>query len=254
MAEPAAPDNTKTRQGERACDCFADSKTFFDKRFAENIFALRQAYQKRYHFALSCLTIKSDDTVADIGCAQGGLLLICKKSNIKAYGIDFSHEALKVANRLGLDNVVCADAHKIPFSSNLFDKVLVLEILEVLQDKTSALEEIRRIAKADATFYFEVRNGSFILRKPANLISRIFNGIAKQDKPQLLFNEDPSCRQWPEILRLCGYNIIRPVKSPVYIYYENPVQFIKTIVIVLINYLFPAKYCFTLSFLCNKRR
>jgi ubiquinone/menaquinone biosynthesis C-methylase UbiE len=233
---------------------FESSKTFFDKRFSENMFALKQAYQKRYHFVLSCLHINPDDIVADIGCAQGGLLLICKQSHIEAYGIDFSHEALKVAKTLGLDNVVCADAQKLPFSGNCFDKILVLQTLEVLQDKTSALEEIKRIANDDATFYFEVRNGSFILRKPAKLISRIFNGIAKQSKPQLLFNEDPSYHQWTEILHLCGYRIIRPLKSPVYLYYENPVQFIKTIVIKLIHFLCPAKYCFTLSFLCNKRR
>lgn len=234
-------------------ELFEESKAFFDRRFSERNFAMKKAYQQRYHFVLSCLDIKLDDMVVDIGCAQGGMLSICKESHIKACGLDFSYEALKVAKQLGLDNVVCGDAQKLPFQNNLFDKIVALQTIEVVQNKTSALDEIKRISKADAILYFEARNGSFILRQFSKIIRRVFRGKVKGNKPDLLFNEDPSFDRWVKMLNDCGYEIVRVVKTPVYLYYENPVQFLKTMAIKMVYYLFPARYCFTLSFLCKMR-
>jgi ubiquinone/menaquinone biosynthesis C-methylase UbiE len=232
---------------------FERSKVFFDKRFSKYNFAIKKAYQKRYCFVLSCIEIKPGDMVADIGCAQGGMLLACKESHAKSYGVDFSYEALRIAKKSGLDNLICADAQKLPFHNNLFDKIIALQTIEVLQDKTSALDEMRRIAKTDATFYFEVRNGSFILRRLSKFIRRVFRGIVKEIKPDLLFNEDPSYDKWTEMLKEHGYRIVRSIKTPAYLCYENPVQFLKTIAIKMVYFLCPAKYCFTLSFLCKKR-
>lgn len=230
-----------------------ESKAFFDRRFAKHNFGTQPAYQKKYQFVLSCLDITPDDMVADIGCAQGGVLLICRRSGIQAYGVDFSHEALKVAKQSGLDNIICADAQRLPFRDNLFDKIIALQTIEVVPNTISALDEIHRIGKVDATVYLDVRNGSFILRPFSKFTRHVFRRLAKDAKPDLLFNEDPPYNKWTEMLHERGYKILRTIKTPVYLCYENPVQFIKTIALTLVYWLCPARYCFTVSFVCKKR-
>jgi len=230
---------------------YKDSKDFFDARFSQHIFATKNAYKKRYYFALSRLNIKPQDMIVEIGCAQGGALLVCKQKGIKACGIDFSIEALKIAKRLGLNNLICADAQRIPLRSNLFDKVIVLQILEILGDKKSALDEIKRIAKADTQFYFEVRNGSFVFRKLSNFIRSMFNRVAKSDTPNSLIRNDPLYDDWIALFGEHGYKIEKTFKSPVYLYYENPSKFLKTVIIKIVHYLCPARLCFTVSFLCR---
>jgi ubiquinone/menaquinone biosynthesis C-methylase UbiE len=229
---------------------FKRSRDFFDERFSRHIFATRNAYRKRYYFVLSRLGVKPSDMTLDVGCAQGGSLLECQQRAIPSYGLDFSLEALKTAKRLGIRNLICADAHKIPLRDKLFDKIIVLATLETLSDKKAAIAEIIRVAKTGAQIYFEIRNGSFVFRKLANSVNGILNTL-KRNNHGLFHIDDPSYHEYIELLKSHGLAIEKVYKSPVYLYYENPVQFFKTIMIKMVNFLYPTKFCFSVSFLCN---
>ena len=229
---------------------FERSRDFFDARFSKHIFATKNAYKRRYHFALSNLNPKPQDMFLDVGCAQGGSLLACNQRGVKSYGLDFSLEALKIAKRLGSRNLICADAHKIPLHNKLFDKIIVLQTLEIVSDKKAALGEIRRVAKTGAKIYIEVRNGSFAFRRLTNYIRVIFT-TAKGNNYNLFRMNDPLYHEWIDLLNGQGLIIEKVYKSPACLHYEDPVQFLKTAMIQISNLLCPVRFCFTVSFLCK---
>ena len=97
--------------------------------------------------------------VLEIGCAEGWMSeLISKKANI-LFSCDIAMSYLQRAKKRGINaNFARIDAHCLPFSENLFDCVVITEVLEHLIAPYRALEEIRRILKPNAILIISVPN------------------------------------------------------------------------------------------------
>ncbi len=54
-----------------------------------------------------------------------------------------------------------ADAMRLPFADNTFDKILMTEVLEHLPDEQAALREIRRVLKPGGTYVLSVPNANY---------------------------------------------------------------------------------------------
>ena len=93
-------------------------------------------------------------TVLDVGCGYGkwGFLLWLhlfeNRSNVLIVGVDVNKENLKLAKRLGVYNdLILADAAKLPFRSNIFDLALICEVIEHLGSKHLGFRLIREVEK-----------------------------------------------------------------------------------------------------------
>lgn len=85
---------------------------------------------------------------------------ISKKANI-LFSCDIAMSYLQRAKKRGINaNFARIDAHCLPFSENLFDCVVITEVLEHLITPYRALEEIHRVLKS---------NGILIISVPNNL-------------------------------------------------------------------------------------
>lgn len=71
-------------------------------------------------------------------------------------GLDISIFALKFAKSKGMKHLVLGDAVRLPFASNCFDLVAVLDVLEHLDDDRQALREIWRVLKLNGAVVFTV--------------------------------------------------------------------------------------------------
>ena len=84
--------------------------------------------------------------ILDIGCGTGAM-----SARLKQWGqvvsADFSPLALQFSRRRGLQNLVCADAMRLPFASNAFDALVAMDMLEHLPDDVLALREFHRVLK-----------------------------------------------------------------------------------------------------------
>lgn len=100
---------------------------------------------------------KSNNKILDAGCGTGSAFYYLKRFG-NVVGIDVSDEALRLAKRLG--TVRKGDVTKIPFTDNIFDIVVCLDVLyhRWVEDYRKALSEFYRVLKP---------GGILLIREPA---------------------------------------------------------------------------------------
>ena len=79
----------------------------------------------------------------DIACGQGHI----EKLAPNTVGVEFSDNALKIAQKNGARHLVLADAHALPFKNNSFDLSISSGNLEHFANPQKAIQEMARISK-----------------------------------------------------------------------------------------------------------
>lgn len=98
------------------------------------------------------LGLRYRDRILDVGCGNGYYLYLLNNLGIKVSltAVDSDDNALKSAKEI-VDGknikLLRADATKLPFKDSSFDKVLMSEVIEHIEDEKKALFEIRRVLK-----------------------------------------------------------------------------------------------------------
>ena len=81
-------------------------------------------------------------TVLDVGCGRGEVVLFCARHGIHALGVDYSKEAIAIAQKAkaAYDSeqqkrmkFICDDIEKIKFNES-FDRIFMLDLIEHLHD------------------------------------------------------------------------------------------------------------------------
>jgi ubiquinone/menaquinone biosynthesis C-methylase UbiE len=148
----------------------------------------------RLRLVIDFLDVRPGMRVLDIGCGRGELLIWLHRQGVEAWGIDYAYAALNLAKKtLGIGDALSlhdyrlavANARRLPFSSQLFDRVLMLDIVEHLHPWELAVVcgEVARVLKPD---------GKFIIHTAPNLwyyrfgypIFRLFERLRGVHLPQ----------------------------------------------------------------------
>lgn len=126
--------------------------------FFERVF-----HNRRLSFWLSEIEYKNKK-VLDIGCNTGILLIPLKEKGVDILGIDISKSDIKKAKynltqkNLSSKCVRVANAQKLPFKNNLFDIVLLSDILEHVSQPEVVVKEATRVTKPDGIILATVPN------------------------------------------------------------------------------------------------
>ena len=130
---------------------------------AKQWFHFRQKPFPDVKYWLDFLLKKPRGKILEVGCGNCRNLLEFAKAGFECYGIDFSEEMLKHANRFcekhGINIVLKkANATRLPFKSNTFDYVLCIALLHHLknEERIKAIKEIHRVLKNDGLALFSV--------------------------------------------------------------------------------------------------
>ncbi|HSS22728.1 MAG TPA: class I SAM-dependent methyltransferase [Pyrinomonadaceae bacterium] len=84
--------------------------------------------------------------ILDVGCGTGANLEMLSEFG-NAEGVDVSAEALSFCVDRGLDKVKLGEAEELPYSSDSFDLVTGLDVVEHLDDDVAGLKEMRRVLR-----------------------------------------------------------------------------------------------------------
>lgn len=118
-------------------------------------------YYRRFDQALNAAQVERDETVLEIGGGTGMFLLSLTHFFSDVHFSDISREnpLFKTPKNLldmaGLTiskvNFAAADVTDLPYRSNTFDSVFVLDVLEHVPDERAAISEIARVTAEEGT-------------------------------------------------------------------------------------------------------
>lgn len=117
--------------------------------YSEFIQSHGEYLSRRLSEAFAVAEITAGMSVLDVGCGRGEILRQCARLGACAYGIDYAAAAVRLAHESAgqIGGVYRADAKRLPFPSERFDRVLMFDIVEHLHqwELHQALLEARRV-------------------------------------------------------------------------------------------------------------
>lgn len=84
--------------------------------------------------------------IIDIGCGIGTYVRQLRRFSDEVYGVDVDFERVKEGGK-ALPNLAVARGEDLPFKENVFDVILLHEVLEHVQDERKTMKEACRVAK-----------------------------------------------------------------------------------------------------------
>jgi ubiquinone/menaquinone biosynthesis C-methylase UbiE len=118
---------------------------------------------RRLSAAFTLAEVTPGMSILDVGCGRGEILRHCARLGATAYGIDYAEVAVRMSQRVirSFDSdmraktaVMQADAKRLPFPDEAFDRVLMFDVVEHLHpwELHTAMREVHRVLKPDGRF------------------------------------------------------------------------------------------------------
>jgi ubiquinone/menaquinone biosynthesis C-methylase UbiE len=138
--------------------------------------------------------------VLDVACGTGEWLDYFHRGGAEVSGIDVSCKAIDVClKKFPGGDFHCRPAESLPFDGHSFDLVTCMGSLEHFLDKPKALQEMRRVAKANARFVILVPNAGFLTRR-----LRLYSGTE-----QVKVREDVlELAAWRQLFEAAGLRVV----------------------------------------------
>lgn len=140
------------------------------------------ALKRRAKKVIQSLNLKYGEKVLEVGCGNGYYLSLLNRLglNLNLTGIDNDQMALNDATKFIGDEKVklmLVDAIKLPFKDSSFDKVVMSEVIEHVQDEEGVLKEVRRVLKKNGLLTLTTCNINYpFLWDPINwTLQHLFN-------------------------------------------------------------------------------
>jgi len=102
---------------------------------------------------------KSNGRLLDIGCAYG-LLVNAASKHFESYGIDVSQYAIRKSKKYCRGNISKASATDLPFKSEAFDAITVVDTLEHVHHLKQCLKDVIRVLKKHGILFLQLPNPS----------------------------------------------------------------------------------------------
>jgi len=131
------------RETARKYDALADA---YDRLYGEE-------QEAKIRAALKSINFDQSDIVLDVGCGTGILFHHLEERIHFLVGVDISARLLRKAQyksgRSQKISLVRADADRLPFLNEIFDKIFAVTVLQNMPDAKVTLHEIKGILKKD---------------------------------------------------------------------------------------------------------
>lgn len=143
------------------------TKEFLLSKYFEGYEEYRKAglsYIKRKQIEI--LNPQKTDFILDVGCGRGEVLLHCARRGAKVLGIDFSKDAIEISKQT-LSRYkayfIIADATRLPFKSNVVNKVILGDVIEhlIYKDGIKCVNEIFRVLRQEGKMLLHTSPNTF---------------------------------------------------------------------------------------------
>ncbi len=159
------------------------------------------------------LGVRHGETVLDLGCGSGRHAFESARQGCRVVALDSSlNDVHQVKQTFAADpninvgvepptgSVLAADATALPFPDNCFDRIIASEILEHIDNDTTALSELSRVLRPGGTIAISV---------PAWLSERVCWGLSQQYSAPFVSGGHVRIYTSPELLaKLTGVGLV----------------------------------------------
>lgn len=158
--------------------------------------------------------IPGDAKILDIGCSFGSLIYNLYRLGYRnIYGLDVNEGFIKNGQNLYKEiahNIQIYDGKKLPFDDELFDVVLMFDVIEHIPDVERFLkEEVYRVLRRSGTFIFQTPNK--VVNIPWEIINKRSFTRWKNDHCSL-----QTYRQLKNLLNTSGFKKVEVEKYNIY--------------------------------------
>jgi SAM-dependent methyltransferase len=169
-------------------------RNYYDRQYYKNICA--ESVPIHYRHLARRFKPWPGKRLLDVGCGSGIWLRAASELGAAPAGVDISQVALDACKRvLPLAELHCGPAESLPFADGEFDFISCLGALEHFLEPRTALREMIRVAKPEASFLLLVPNSEFLPRRMG-----LYSGTQQAD-----VREDVrSLREWQELFEATG--------------------------------------------------
>ena len=118
----------------------------------------------RQQAVIELLNPNKGEKILDVGCGNARDILIFRKKDAICVGIDFSEGMIREGKKdiygVGLENIelLIGSGTRLPFKSEIFDKVGCSEVIEHLPNYEKAIAEMKRVLKTGGTLVITTPN------------------------------------------------------------------------------------------------
>jgi SAM-dependent methyltransferase len=165
-----------------------------------------------------------NEKICDVACGCGEYSIKLLKRGCQVVGTDFEKKSIAIAQAFsGKNSFVLANAEKLPFKGDIFDKVVCVCALEHFNEGETALKEIHRILKPNGSVVLTVDSLTYPLpeyivktHKIRNHVSHYYSLVELKEKMTELGFEVTNSKYFvnsPLAVSLFETSIKRPVMS-----------------------------------------
>lgn len=86
-------------------------------------------------------------TILDVGVGTGRFAKPLSDLGFEIVGIDISRKMMSKAKQKGIQNLILADAHNMPFKDRSFDASIIIHVLHLIPDWLNVAREMGRVTK-----------------------------------------------------------------------------------------------------------
>jgi ubiquinone/menaquinone biosynthesis C-methylase UbiE len=167
------------------------------------------AFKARIKMIFEYLNVQPGDKVLDCGCGEGFYLKLLEKlyPEAKFWGVDYDPEILGRAKREVSARVklMQGDIYRLPFKKNYFDKIILSEVIEHLDDDLKALRLVKNILKKGGALAITVPNANYpFFWDPVNkVLEKVFKTHVKQGFWAGIWNMHLRLYDYDQLISLC---------------------------------------------------
>lgn len=182
-----------------------DSSLAYDRLHAAGQLRQRDSF---YRWLLRLLRARPGQTLLDVSCGQGSLLLFAARQGLRAVGCDLSPVAVMATTRQSRGTAgTIADAEQLPYAPATFDYVTNIGSLEHYSHPHWAVREIARVLRPNGKALILTPNTFGLL---SNILYAWRHGDVYDDgQPIQRYGTNA---QWRRLLELNGLKVGRAIR------------------------------------------